>query len=1176
MDAPPVDTVPIARGDAVVLPPAQLENQPQSQSHHRQLHHHHHDQSHDDTLDHHHHHRHHDDGSTTISSLTGGEESWSMSSLADGGNGRYRLYGRDDEIATIRGMFNRIQQTGQPELLMLEGPSGCGKTSLIEAALRRYATTAGGRFVDGKFDQLRTVGDAFSAIKAAFSDLMILLTSKSTDQTERDRIARHLETHIGEEVGALGRLVPNLSSLMKTQTDSVPVTVQIQALEFLSDERAIVRLGQLCQSFLQAVATTSHPVVLFLDDVQWADRNSMQVIENLLWEPRFRHVLLVISFREIAPDEPERQNQDMIDTIYSSPSGDRRNGDTTVLVPTQQHGQGDHGGNRMRQLPRTVLRVGGLSFDSIQELIVDRVGQDRAEQFTRTLYDAIQGNIIWVLGWLKETSGAKEARTDDVAHFIETSLLELPTDILRVMQLAALVGYRFNLRVLRQLFVLVPLSSVDEPEGSDKPESSLFLSKTIEVAVEQEFITKTKTPGFDEFEFTHDRVQQCLYEMIGGSAERNALHLRIGQVLVKAMKAATGKTRPESHLLFLSTDQMNIGQSFITDKVEKCELVWLNVMSGKRAQEEIAFDKSLRYYRQAEALLRSLPNGRHTLHEVWRMEYELCLAVYEGLASIESANGNGARSSEACHIVIDHAATLEEKLNASMILMVSMANHNDQAYESCLFGLSVLRDLGESVPERPSLIGLGLELVRTRRALQSLSDEDILSLPPMTNKSKLAAVRIMTKLSATFSLEKRLQHIFVLAFLRLCYMTVKFGFSDCSALVFAFYAATEGALNNIATSRRFCTIASRLVDRTQSKEMKSRACLVIGILLPWSRPYQEAIAISEQSHRLAMEGSAFECGLVAGCQRCALLFNTNTPLSQVEAETQMINRQIRHFKAVKIHRMAKLSWQGIHNLMGRWRGTSPLVLTGDVMDEDQFRDMLKDVLDPMPVFCLRRVKIFLACCYDADQHSLESLFSGFGKMADKLLRTHYTKIDSVFFQGLMASMLWEYTGRWKYKSELKSCFRRLSQWTNKDKVDLCRPLADLLDAELLVIARLPRRKRRRFTAATVLGTIPTRVSNGMNLLPLGHHSTDVEEVIAAYNKAIRSADEIGKFFWRALFAKRAFDVLHKHYTSTPTRSAAPDPSLPFLQRAIEYFRVWEAHGVVAHLERQHGHLLLSH
>ena len=1116
-----------------------------------------------------------------------------------------RLFGRARDILLLRQAFarvsgktfgrrrrrqdnRRVQQQQQPpqqqtppsyteetgELVVVHGAAGTGKTKLVEASLRRQVADMNGFYVCGKFDQRQMTGESFSALIAALSDLCDLIVS-SCSQNRIEQLSEQLLQELEEgQARDLTKLIPNLSFLLpavkpilghdNNNSSNDPSLLGGNA------EHELVRLCRLCRSFLRVVATEETPVVVFLDDLQWADNSSMQIIRGLAscTDDSMRHVLLVVAFRDSDPESDQSNAIQLRQFLRFL----RRSKDIT----SSNNNNNNNNAGRANLAHTTVLPVGNLDTGSINQLVsmATKMNPRRTSELSTVVTQKTQGNVFFALQFLdhlqregllvRPEESKKEAEeglwnwdihqirgqtnvSDNVVSIITKKLQNLPEPVLHNLQLASFLGHRFSVDLLRMVLNAQPNSVV---HGEDS------LADLLDVAVSEGVLEQVYSNRNDEFKFSHDRVQSCLYAM---RSDSKSLHLRIGRILAKQLSSpspslghdqttttTTNESKEEEKdddeeeedfaqdvMVLQAADHMNLGSSLITDSEEKLLLVRINLRAGSMTLSKCAYAVAVVYFRRALSSLNDDQDCAGGPANKWKNQYGLTLQVVTGLAKLEYCTGNGHACEEYCQEVIREAKDLvPDKLEAYTVRILSLGSQNQRLHDAVVVGVGVLRELGQALPARARMRHMVQELTRVKLTVQRRSDEDLLSLPPMHDAHKLAAMKIMsTMVYAVFS-DKESKELFGVVGLRMLYLTVRYGYSDWAPFAFALFGGFEAVLGHFKESKRFMRIANILIDRTPSKEAQTRGLFIVHALISqWSESVAVAVEGFQRTYTIGMQCSDVDFALYAGNQYLSAIFQSSKTLSEAEADARVFCTQMREFQSETTLRITVPLWQLTLNLMGCAEDHS--TLTGEAMNEKDHSIKLETTSDLLASHVLLFKRLQLAVFFE-NWTLAEKLLPHFSQQRDEVLRGHFTLMFGVFFEGLAEYVLYHRNKHWKHRKKALSCTKRLEGWSHVGVVN-CRPLALLLRTERYVLSHPA--EKDRFHA------------------------------IQMYDHAIASAESMEILQWQALFAQRAFTVLSGIYCDM-------ENSIPYLYSAIGMYTKWEAFGVVHSLSERFGHLLV--
>ncbi|MDQ2103302.1 ATP-binding protein, partial [Azospirillum isscasi] len=608
-----------------------------------------------------------------LSALAAGEEPapFPLGSRDRGGRLRLpaRLYGRGEQAARLRDACRRTG-AGRTGLLLIEGPSGAGKSALVRELRQAGAEEWGGspapRFVEGKFDQYKR-SVPYAAFVQAF-----------------DRLARHLlakpEDRLAERREALARAVGSNGAVL---TELIPAFALV-----LGEQPAVPRLGPAeselrfqftVQNAVMALATADRPLLLFLDDLHWADGPSLDLLAALLANPDAGHLLVIGAVREdeTPPGHPLHRTigalQEAgvaVDRLRVGPLdeaavcgllADALGTGAEAVRSLAAVCRDKTGGNPffLARFLESLHEAGLLAFDAAQDSAQDSV-QDSVQ-------DSAAGGWRWDL-----PAVAGYACTANVVELMVARLRRLPPETQRLLGLAACIGNRFAMAALA--------AAAGEP--ADRVAAALH------PALEAELL---RTGGGEDREFLHDQVQQAAYALIPPE-ECAATHLSIGRALLDRGGAGLR--------LFDAAGHVNQGIGLVTDPAERRRLARLNLDAARQAGDSAAFETALACAEAGLAFLGDAFLGDAFLGDGgWRSDYRLMLDLTEAAVGAACMVGDYARANRLAETLAVHARDPADGVPARFFL-VGAATVRGDPHRAMAIGLDALRALGVAVPER--------------------------------------------------------------------------------------------------------------------------------------------------------------------------------------------------------------------------------------------------------------------------------------------------------------------------------------------------------------------------------------------------------------------------------------------------------------------------------------------
>ena len=509
-----------------------------------------------------------------------------------------KLYGRDAQIATLMEVFDRASR-GPAELLLVAGYSGVGKSALVHE-IQKPITHHRGIFIEGKFDQFKR-DIPYASVSQAFKKLIQHILTKGDAEVAEWKV-RLLKT-LGKTAQVIIDVIPDLEKIVGPQP-AIPVLPATQAQNRFNNE---------FRQFVATFAAADHPLVIFLDDLQWADLPSLQLMSALLRAPATPHLLLIGAYRdnEITPGHALRLTLDAL-------AKDGVAVHTTTLPPLDIA--------EVNALLCDTLHADAARVDELAQLCLAKTEGNPffVNQFLATLVDEeillpdmAQG------GWLWDIRSAREAGiTDNIVELMVAKLHRLPASTQQVLQGAACLGNTFDLRMLAVVCRLSEIETARHLWQELREELIPPLNDRYRYAEQPSSAgEKCLTPSY---RFLHDRVHQAA-NLLSSDAEKSAMHLAIGRLWL-----STYSQQEQQELQFDLTNHLNQGCALMTDPIERRHLAQLNLSAAKRAKASVAYKPALRYLQTALGVL----------HETdWKSQYDLMFELH--LEAAEAAYLSG-------------------------------------------------------------------------------------------------------------------------------------------------------------------------------------------------------------------------------------------------------------------------------------------------------------------------------------------------------------------------------------------------------------------------------------------------------------------------------------------------------------------------------------------------------
>ncbi|MEB3218004.1 MAG: AAA family ATPase, partial [Nostocales cyanobacterium 94392] len=724
-----------------------------------------------------------------------------------------KLYGREQEVEALIAAFERVSQ-GSCELMLVAGFSGIGKTAVVNE-VQKPIVKKRGYFIKGKFDQFNR-NIPFSAFVQALRDLMGQLLSESDVQL--DLWKANILAAVGENGQILIEVIPELKQIIGEQPPAPE----------LSGSAAQHRFNLLFQQFIQVFTTIEHPLVLFLDDLQWADLASLQLLKFLMSDNGYLLMLGAYRDNEVSPTHP------------------------FILAMEEL--------KKAEQVINTLI-LKPLSLDDTNHLVADTLNclSDLAKPLTKLIYRKTKGNPFFITQFLKALHGEGHIRfnrdrcywecdiaqvnalavTDDVVEFMAVQLQKLSLEAQEMMKLAACVGNQFDLATLaivsQQGIHQVAIALWDVlHEGLVIPTSRVYKFFQAD-EIEQAGGEKAANPIY---RFLHDRVQQAAYSLIPEN-QKQVTHYQIGKLLLRNLSIAEREER-----IFDVVNQINIGKPLLKDESERIQVAELNLNAGKKAKASTAYEVAKTYSLFGIDLLTNNP---------WTDTYNLAFALHFNLAEAALMSGD-------FHLLEETVLALLEFANSNIdrakiyVLRVAQYSLQGQFSEAIQAGLAGLQSLGITI-DRNVLNQLAQEeFAVVEDNLKHRSIATLIDLPTATDPEVQAAIELLIILQPPAYIISDFA-LYSFASFRAVRLSIEQGNTAESIKAYATYGFLIGLMHGqYQRGLEFAELALQLSYKLNSKFQQSGACFMLGCCIQvWAKPIQGAAEINYQGFLAGLE-----------------------------------------------------------------------------------------------------------------------------------------------------------------------------------------------------------------------------------------------------------------------------------------------------------------------------------
>jgi predicted ATPase len=791
----------------------------------------------------------------------------------------HRLYGRERETAALLATFDRMAATGEASLVTVSGYSGIGKSSLVNELLWPIVRERG-YFIYGKFDQIMR-DTPYATLTQAFRDLVRQLLTESETRVAAWR------AQILDAVGGSGQLIVDVLPQIELIIGKQPPMPALPPAESQN------RFRMVFQRFMTVFCRREHPLVLFLDDAQWADTASLQFIEHLLTHPDTRSLMLITAYRD--------NETSLSHPLISAVEAIRASG-TAV----------------------TGIRLAPLSVEHLNRLVADTLHAPPAfcAPLTHLVFERTEGNPFFFTRFLEALHSEGVLRhdpekrawhwdieqikekgfADNVADLMAGKLRRLQQPVQESLQLAACLGNKF---VLHHLVLIGGI-------GEGKTWKHLL------TAARENLILITDGHG----KFLHDRIQQAAYALIP-QERRDAIHLHIGRTLLANLTSEEMSTQ-----VFDVANQFNRGAALLTDPEEKARVALLNLRAGRRAKASAAHAAASMYLAAGAALFGE---------QDWTLRHELLFELSLEHAECDFLCGRFETAEQGIDALLRRAASTIEQVAIYRLKLALhvMKGENPQGVDS---GLACLRLLGIDMPERPSEEQVRAEYDLVWHNLGGRPFECILDLPLLNDPERRAGIEMLDAILPPANFVDI--NLFCMLTYRIVNLSLQHGITAASTFAYAIFGATLGLFHHrYAEGFRFCQISCDLADKYEFTFYKARSRVALANSTVATQPLGASVAHMHEAYRIAVEHGDFAMACNTWSHTVLAMIAQGIPLEHARREADKAYdfvRQVRYrdmVDVIVIYRRFIANMQGRTASFSTFNGTGT---DGDSFDEAAF------------------------------------------------------------------------------------------------------------------------------------------------------------------------------------------------------------------------------------------------
>jgi len=754
-----------------------------------------------------------------------------------------KLYGREREIEALLASFDRVAANGTSELVLVSGYAGIGKSSVVNE-LHKALVPSRGLFASGKFDQYKRDIPYATLAQALQSHVRSLLgQSEAALGRWRDSLS--------EALGPNGQIIVNLVPELELVIGKQPPVPDLLPRDAQNRFQLVFR------RFLGALASPEHPLALFLDDLQWLDAATLDLLELLVTHSEVRHLLLVGAYRdnEVGPSHP------LLRTLDTIRNADVRVGEI-VLAPL--------GLDHVNRLIADALRCEPERARPLAQLVQEKTGGNPffAIQFFTALaeeglltFDPVARAWRWDMDSIRAKS-----YTDNVADFMVEKLKRLSVATQEALKQLACLGNAATIATLSLV------------HGTTEETMHAALWEAIQAGLVFHHETTWK--------FLHDGIQQAAYSLIPDE-QRADVHLHIGRALLAGRRA----DQLTEHLFDIA-NQLNRGAARLIDRDEKTRAATINLRAGRQAKASAAYAPACAHLAAGTALLDESD---------WDSQYELTFSLWLENAECEFLRG---KFDKAEQLIVELTHRAASKVDKAAVYHLKVQYHaakseNPQAVDSAL---TCLRLFGIDLPAHPTLEQVQAEYEAVWQTLNGRPIESLIDLPLMTDLEQQAALQVLSVLSPpAYFTDFRL---YCLQVCRMANISMQHGASGAAAHAYGYWGIVLASVfHRYRDAYGFAKLACDLVEKHGFIAYQSKVSLAIAAVAFWTQPIANVIDFMRTGIRRAIETGDmyFACYGMHGFVTCLLLRHDSLDVVWRESEMALdLAREARYGDAARM------------------------------------------------------------------------------------------------------------------------------------------------------------------------------------------------------------------------------------------------------------------------------------
>ncbi|MEN8907234.1 MAG: diguanylate cyclase [Clostridiales bacterium] len=824
-----------------------------------------------------------------------------------------KLYGRNKELLTLKTAFDMVIETKYPEMILITGYSGIGKTSLVKE-FQKTIFNKNNYFISGKFDQL-SKNIPYLPIVQAFQELTKLIL------TECDSQIKYWKGTILKSVENMGKVITNVIPGIE---DIIGLQPDIPELEPFNEQQ---RFKQVFQKFIKSIVKDNHTLIFFIDDLQWADNSSLELIKTLMTGNDMKNIYFIGSYRENEVDESHPLMLTLKEIFRL-----KTNISTVKLSPLN-----------IESISKLLSDTLKCSNSEVQNLAVACLRKTHGNpffigQFLKLLYskkhitfNKQSGKWDWDISLINNSN-----ITDNVVEFISDKIKTLTIEVQEILKYASCIGNQFDINtlsiisglskkeILKSIWILLKNNYLIPLENNYK----YLIDENIDINV--------------SYRFLHDRIQQAAYKLIPEKSKKK-FHYLAGTLLLNNSNEIENK-------LFEIINHINYALELIKNS-EKELICKLNLKAGIKAKNSNAYDISYKYLLIAKKLLKD---------DFWINQYKIALDIHIELLKV-SYMDNKIDEMNLYFDEINRNATDIYSVITCYEIKASYYMSVNERFASLNTALSALKLLGLKVPNKITKSHIVKNLIFVKLILKNKTSDQLINMKSIEDDKVTATMHLLIKSTLNaYQIDKNTLLWLLLESIKL---TIKYGNSKSSVVAYMGYALIMFSLKNIIEGIKYTDISLEVYKKYGAGDLEAFYAFTLNIfLLHHTKSINKMLKDIDQIYIKGIEFGDYDIVSLAAAYTSRYYFYAGYNIDYIEEKSISMTDVLEKIGYAPHIITNNLTKQIIYNL--KYKTDSPIILTGKFMDENATLEILKKSLSFTNMFALYNFKLMLCCIFN--------------------------------------------------------------------------------------------------------------------------------------------------------------------------------------------------------------------